>query len=79
MGDATRILVIDDDPKIRTVVRRGLAYEGYRVVEAASGEEGLRRRESTSPTSSSSTSCCPGSMAWRSAAGSGRRGTSWGS
>ena len=41
MGDATRILVVDDDPKIRTVVRRGLAYEGYRVVEAASGEEGL--------------------------------------
>jgi len=43
MGDATRILVIDDDPKIRTVVRRGLAYEGYRVVEAASGEEGLEK------------------------------------
>ena len=43
MSDATRILVIDDDPKIRTVVRRGLAYEGYRVVEAASGEEGLEK------------------------------------
>ena len=43
MGDATRILVIDDDPKIRTVVRRGLAYEGYRVVEAAFGEEGLEK------------------------------------
>lgn len=43
MSDATRILVVDDDPKIRTVVRRGLAYEGYRVVEAASGEEGLEK------------------------------------
>ena len=43
MSDATRILVIDDDAKIRTVVRRGLAYEGYRVVEAASGEEGLEK------------------------------------
>ena len=41
MTEATRILVVDDDPKIRTVVRRGLAYEGYRVVEAATGEEGL--------------------------------------
>lgn len=41
MSEATRVLVVDDDPKIRTVVRRGLAYEGYRVVEAASGEEGL--------------------------------------
>ena len=38
-----RILVIDDDPRIRTVVRRGLAYEGYRVVEAGSGEEGLEK------------------------------------
>ena len=43
MTDATRILVVDDDPKIRTVVRRGLAYEGYRVIEAASGEEGLEK------------------------------------
>ena len=41
MSEPTRILVVDDDPKIRTVVRRGLAYEGYRVVEAGSGEEGL--------------------------------------
>ena len=43
MNDPTRILVVDDDPKIRTVVRRGLAYEGYRVVEAATGEEGLEK------------------------------------
>jgi two-component system response regulator MprA len=40
-GTDPDLLVVDDDPKIRTVVRRGLAYEGYRVVEAASGEEGL--------------------------------------
>lgn len=43
MAQGTRILVVDDDSRIRTVVRRGLAYEGYRVVEAASGEEGLER------------------------------------
>ena len=43
MAEATRILVVDDDAKIRTVVRRGLAFEGYRVVEAASGEEGLEK------------------------------------
>ncbi|MEO5919238.1 MAG: response regulator transcription factor [Candidatus Limnocylindrales bacterium] len=36
-------MVVDDDPKIRTVVRRGLAFEGYRVVEAASGEEALEK------------------------------------
>jgi two-component system response regulator MprA len=43
MSEPTRILVVDDDPKIRTVVRRGLAYEGSRVVEAESGEEGLEK------------------------------------
>jgi len=43
MSEPTRILVVDDDAKIRTVVRRGLAYEGYRVVEAGSGEEGLEK------------------------------------
>jgi len=43
MGEATRILVVDDDAKIRAVVRRGLSYEGYRVVEATSGEEGLAK------------------------------------
>jgi Response regulators consisting of a CheY-like receiver domain and a winged-helix DNA-binding domain len=43
MSEAPRILVVDDDPKIRAVVRRGLAFEGYRVVEAASGEEGLEK------------------------------------
>jgi two-component system response regulator MprA len=41
--DAARILVVDDDAKIRAVVRRGLSYEGYRVVEAESGEEGLSK------------------------------------
>ena len=43
MSEATRILVVDDDPKIRAVIRRGLAYEGYRVIEAATGEEGLEK------------------------------------
>lgn len=43
MSEAERILVVDDDPKIRAVVRRGLVFEGYRVVEAASGEEGLEK------------------------------------
>ena len=41
--DPTRILVVDDDPKIRAVLRRGLAYEGYRVVDAGTGEEGLEK------------------------------------
>lgn len=35
------ILVVDDDPSITSVLRRGLAYEGYEVATASSGKEGL--------------------------------------
>jgi CheY-like chemotaxis protein len=37
-----RVLVIDDDVKIRLVYERALTAEGYAVVGAASAEEGLR-------------------------------------
>jgi two-component system response regulator MprA len=46
MQDVTedvQILVVDDDARLRIAVRRGLALEGYRVLEAASGEEGLEK------------------------------------
>ena len=33
------IVVVDDDPKIRTLLRRALEPEGYRVSEAAGSEE----------------------------------------
>lgn len=36
-----RILVIDDDPAITSVLKRSLAYEGFAIDVAASGEEGL--------------------------------------
>lgn len=36
-----RILVIDDDPAITGLLRRGLSYEGYEVVTAVSGMAGL--------------------------------------
>lgn len=36
-----RILVIDDDPAVTSLLRRGLAYEGYTVATAESGEAGL--------------------------------------
>jgi two-component system, OmpR family, KDP operon response regulator KdpE len=36
----TRILVIDDEPAIRRLLRTSLAAEGYDVVEAATGDEG---------------------------------------
>ena len=49
MSEAARILIIDDDPKIRSVVRRGLVYEGFRVTEAGSGEEGLDKARDQTP------------------------------
>ena len=36
-----KILVIDDDQKIATMVKRGLTFEGYEVVVANNGREGL--------------------------------------
>lgn len=35
------ILVCDDDPSIRTIVREHLAQQGYTVIEASSGEEAI--------------------------------------
>jgi len=36
-----RILIIDDEPSILEVLRKILQFEGYDVVTAANGEEGL--------------------------------------
>lgn len=39
------VLVVDDDPSIRESVGEVLSTEGYRVLEAADGEEALRTLE----------------------------------
>jgi Response regulators consisting of a CheY-like receiver domain and a winged-helix DNA-binding domain len=36
-----RILIVDDDPSVSSVLRRGLNYEAFAVDVAASGEEAL--------------------------------------
>jgi DNA-binding response OmpR family regulator len=36
-----RVLVIDDDPSVTSVLKRGLSYEGFVVDTASSGVEGL--------------------------------------
>jgi two-component system response regulator MprA len=38
----TTILVVDDDPKIRSVLGRGLRFEGYDVHLAADGQQALQ-------------------------------------
>jgi nitrogen-specific signal transduction histidine kinase len=39
---AESVLVIDDDPDVRTFISAALAEQGYRVREAADGESGLK-------------------------------------
>ncbi len=45
----TTILVVDDDRKITDMLRRTLAYEGYRVVVAYDGQEALSKAQSERP------------------------------
>ncbi len=44
-----RILVVDDEAEIRRSVRMILEYEGYDVIEASSGPEGVALAEKESP------------------------------
>ena len=41
--ESQKILIVDDDPEIREVLRLLLESEGYQVVEAASGEQVLEK------------------------------------
>ncbi len=44
-----KILVVDDEPGFLDVIRARLEEEGYKVVTAADGEEGLRKVKSEKP------------------------------
>ncbi len=48
-GQRTTILVIEDDPWTRTITTALLAGEGFAVVEAKNGEEGLKRAREIGP------------------------------
>ncbi|MCW6508474.1 hybrid sensor histidine kinase/response regulator [Lichenifustis flavocetrariae] len=48
-GDGRLLLVIDDDHSVRSVMVDALEAIGFKVVEAASGEEGLRLLEQIRP------------------------------
>ncbi|MEQ7128422.1 response regulator transcription factor [Actinopolymorpha sp. B11F2] len=45
----TRVLVVEDDDRIRSVLRLALEDEGYAVTEAVAAEEALRSLSATSP------------------------------
>ena len=38
----SKVLIIDDDEKIISMLRRGLAFEGYDIITASNGAEGLK-------------------------------------
>ncbi len=44
-----KILVVDDEPSIRTIVRATLERAGYQVIEAADGASGLQKAGSQRP------------------------------
>lgn len=44
-----RILVVDDDPQISGLLKRGLAYEGYTVDTAGDGQEALAKARQNEP------------------------------
>ena len=49
-GDARPlILVVEDDPAIRLGLRKSLSFDGFRVIDAADGEEGLELAFSSRP------------------------------
>ncbi len=48
-ANAIRILVVDDEPPIRRLLRVGLSTEGYAVIEAADAAEAIARMASDKP------------------------------
>ncbi len=62
-GNGT-VLVIDDEPTVRDLMQRFLVKEGFRVVTAASGEEGLRRAHEIRPDTITLDVMMPGMDGW---------------
>lgn len=48
-GTSTRILIVDDEPPIRRLLRTSLASQGFQVTEAATGREALAEIKRTEP------------------------------
>jgi len=49
MADNVKILVVDDDPDIRTVLTALLESKGYQIVTASNGKEGLDTLKAEKP------------------------------
>ena len=64
IGHVGTVLVIDDDPAVRDLLQRFLAKEGFRVVTAAGGEEGLRLARELQPDAITLDVMMPGMDGW---------------
>ena len=62
--DDTPILVIDDDPDVRQLLQRYLLAEGFPVLTAASGEEGLWTAREVRPRAITLDVMMPGMDGW---------------
>jgi len=49
MSHKNKILIIDDEPQIRRILRMGLESQGFFVIEAVSGAEGLKHASTYLP------------------------------
>jgi len=38
-----KVLIVDDEPSIRKLLRMGLGTQGYRIIEASDGKTALKR------------------------------------
>jgi PAS domain S-box-containing protein len=63
-GQGSLVLVIDDDPTVRELMCRSLKKEGFRVVGAASGDEGLLLARQVRPEAITLDVMMPGMDGW---------------
>jgi CheY-like chemotaxis protein len=66
---AGTVLIIDDDPAARNITRRVLSREGYGVIEASDGAEGLRMAKEHRPDLITLDILMPGMDGWAVLAG----------
>jgi signal transduction histidine kinase/DNA-binding response OmpR family regulator len=63
-ASGTRVLVIDDEENARDLIRRFLAKEGFNVITASSGAEGLRLAKASRPDAITLDVIMPGMDGW---------------